>query len=106
MTKQVVISQEAFQKFSFKTDCLDSFLYQFVVINVNYSNLWKVMKPIFIATHKQSFTERRLSINKLMSDVTMEEELSIAHNVTYDSMNTVNIDAGTSTITKKIRQLQ
>ena len=64
------------------------------------------MKPIFIATHGQSFTERGMIINKVMSDVTMEEELSFAHNVTYDAMNSVNIDAGTFTITKKIRQMQ
>ena len=51
MTKEVVISQEKFLKFNFKIDCLDSFLYQFVAINVNYSGLWKVMKLIFITTH-------------------------------------------------------
>ena len=33
------INQEKFLKFSFKTDGLDSFLYQFVAINADYSDL-------------------------------------------------------------------
>ena len=44
MSKKVIINQEKFLKFNFKTDCLDSFLYQFVAIDADYSDLWKVMK--------------------------------------------------------------
>ena len=57
---------------NFKTDHLDSFLSQFIVINANYSDLWKVRKLIFIATHGQSFTERGFSINNVTSDIKME----------------------------------
>ena len=36
MTEEVFINQEKFLKFNFKTDRLDSFLYQFVAINADY----------------------------------------------------------------------
>ena len=57
MTKEIVINQGKLLKFNFKTNCFDSFLYQFVAINDNFSDLWKVTKLIFIATYGQSFIE-------------------------------------------------
>ena len=36
MTKEVAINQGKFLKFNFKTDCLESFLYQFFAINATY----------------------------------------------------------------------
>ena len=39
MAKEVVSDQEKLLKFNFKTDHLDSFLYQFVAINANYLDL-------------------------------------------------------------------
>ena len=64
------------------------------------------MKLIFIVTHGQSFYEQGFSINKLMSDVNMEEELLIAQRVIYDAMDSDNADAGSFPITKEMRQLQ
>ena len=104
MCKEVVINQEKFLKFNFKTDRPDSFLYQFVAINADNSDLWKVMKLIFIATRGQSFTERGFSINKLTSDVNMKEESLIAQRVIYDAMISADTDAGSFPITKEIRQ--
>ena len=81
-------------------------MYQFVANDANYSDLWKVMKLIFIVTHGQSFYEQGFSINKLMSDVNMEEELLIVQRVIYDAMDSDNADAGSFPITKEMRQLQ
>ena len=64
------------------------------------------MKLIFIATHGQSFTERGFSINKLTSDVRMEDESSTAQRAIYDAMNGADADADSFPITKEIRQLQ
>ena len=104
MTKEVVINQVKFLKFNFKTDRFDSFLYQFVAINVDYSDSWKVMKLIFIPNHGQSFNEWGFIINKLTSDVNMEEESLIAQRVIYDAMNSVNADAGSFSISKKLNR--
>lgn len=62
------------------------------------------MKLIFIATHGQSFTEQGFIINKLTSDVYMEEELLIAQIVIFNAMNSAYADAGSFPITKEIRQ--
>ena len=62
------------------------------------------MKLIFIVTHGQSFNEQGFSINKLMSDVNMEQELLIAQRVIYDAMDSGNADAGSFPITKEMRQ--
>ena len=75
-------------------------------INADYSDLWKGMKLIFIATHGQSFNEQGFSINKLTSDINMEEESLIAQSIIYDAMNSANADAGSFPITKETRQLQ
>ena len=58
------------------------------------------MKLIFIATHGQSFTEQGFSINKLTSDVNMEEELLITERVLYDATNSADADADSFLITK------
>ena len=79
-------------------------MYQFVAINADYSDLWKVMKLIFIATHGQSFDEQGFSINKLASHVNMDEESLIAQRFIYDTMNSANADAGSFPITKEMRQ--
>ena len=105
MSREAVINQEKFLKFNFKTDRLDSFLYQFVAINADNSDLWKVMKLIFIATRGQNFTERGFSINKLTSDVNMREESIIAQRVIYDAMISADADAGSFPITKEMRQM-
>ena len=104
MTKEVVLNQVKFLKFNFKTDRLDSFLYRFVAVNADYSDLWRVMKLIFIVNHGQSFTERGFSTNKLTSDINMEEESLIAQRVIYDAMNSADADAGNFSITKEMRQ--
>ena len=104
MTKEVAINQGKFLKFNFKTDRLESFLYQFVAINATYSDLWKVMKLIFIATHWQSFNKRGFSINKLSSDASMEEESLIALRVIYDAMNSADADVSSFPTTKEMRQ--
>ena len=62
------------------------------------------MKLIFIATHGQSFTEQEFIINKLTSDVYMEEELLIAQIVIFNAMNSAYADAGSFPITKEISQ--
>ena len=64
------------------------------------------MKLIFIATHGQSFTEQGFIINKLTSDVYMEEELLIAQIVIFNAMNSAYADAGSFPITKEISQQQ
>ena len=97
---EVVINQEKFLKFNFKLDHPYPFLYRFVAVNADYSDLWKVMKLIFITTHGQSFNEWGFSINKLTSDVNMEEELLIAQRVIYDVMNSASVGAGSFPITK------
>ena len=62
MTKEVGIDQENFLKLNFKTNRLDSLLYELVAIDADYSHLWNVMELIFVPTHGQSFTERGLRI--------------------------------------------
>ena len=94
ISREAVINQEKLLKFNFKTDRLDSFLYQFVAINADNSDLWKVMKLIFIATRGQSFSERGFSINKLTSDVNIREESLIVQRVIYDAMISADADAG------------
>ena len=64
------------------------------------------MMTIFIVTHGQSFNEQRFSINKLVSDVNIEEESLIAQRFIYDTMNSVDADAGSFPITKETIQLQ
>ena len=59
------------------------------------------MKLVMV-NHGQSFTERGFSINKLTSDVNMEEELLIAQRVIYDAMNSADADAGNFPITKEM----
>ena len=106
MTKEVVINHVKFLIFSFKTDGPDSFLYQFVAINADYSDLWKVMKLIFIVTHGQNFTEQGFSIvYKVVSNVNMEEESLIAQRLFYNAINSADADTGIFLITKEIRQL-
>ena len=43
-------------------------------------------------------------MNKLRSDVNMEEESLIAQRVTYDTMNSADADAGSFPIIKEMRQ--
>ena len=62
MTKEVGIDQENFLKLNFKTNRLDSLLYELVAINADYSDSWNVMELIFVPTYGQSFTERGFSI--------------------------------------------
>ena len=62
MTKEVGINQENFLKLNFKTNRLDSLLYELVAINADYSDSWNVMELIFVPTYWQSFTERGFSI--------------------------------------------
>ena len=64
------------------------------------------MKLIFIATHGQGFTEQGFSINKLTSDVSMEEVSLISQRVIYNGMSSADVDADSFPITKEIRQLQ
>ena len=64
------------------------------------------MMTIFIVTHGQSFNEQRFSINKLVSDVNIEEESLIAQRFIYDTMNSVDADAGSFPITKEMILLQ
>ena len=61
------------------------------------------MKLVMV-NHGQSFTEQGFSINKLTSDVNMEEELLIAQRVIYSAMNSADTNAGNFLITKKMRQ--
>ena len=48
MTKEVGINQENFLKLNFKTNRLDSLLYELVAINADYSDSWNVMELIFV----------------------------------------------------------
>ena len=59
---------------------------------------------IFVLNHGQSFTERGFSINKLTSDVNMEEESLIAQRVIYDALSSANADAATFPISKQMRE--
>ena len=60
-------------------------MYQFVAVNTDYSDLWGEIKLVFILNHGQSFTEPGFSVNKLTSDVNMEEESLIAQRVIYNA---------------------
>lgn len=104
ITKDVLINKEKFLKFNFKFDRLDSFLYQFVGLNTDYSDLWNVMKLIFIASHGQSFTERGFSVNKLTTDVNMEAESLIAQRVIYDAISSADANVATFPISKELKQ--
>jgi len=104
MSKDVLLNKDKFMKFNFKADRVDTFLYQFVEVNKDYSDLWKVMKLIFILSHGQSYTERGFSVNKMTIDVNMEAESLIAQRFIYDAMKNVNADASTFPITKEIKQ--
>ena len=104
LKNEVVLNQDKFLKFDFRTDRGDSFFYSLVAINTNYSDLWKVMLLIFIPTHGQSFTERGFSINKLTSDVNMGDDSLIAQRLIYDVMNNAGANAANFPITKGMKQ--
>ena len=63
-----------------------------------------MQKLIFIATRGKSFNNRGFSINKLTSDVNMEEESLIAQRFIYDTMDSADADAGSFPMTKEMRQ--
>ena len=104
LKNEVVLNQEKLLKFDFKTQRVDSFFYEIVGIKDDYKDLWKVMQLVFIATHGQSFTERGFSINKLTSDVNMQDKSLIAQRFIYDAMRGSGHDSATFPITKEIRQ--
>ena len=104
MPKEVVLHHEKFLSFDFKSERLDSFFHPLVGVNPEYSDLWRVMIIIFVLNHGQSFTERGFSINKLTSDVNMEEESLIAQRVIYDALSSANADAATFPISKQMRE--
>ena len=78
--------REAFLKFDYKKDCLDEFIWPFVMRLSDNKELYTVCKVLFASSHGQSFTERGFSVNKEVLDDNMQEKSLISQRIVYDTI--------------------
>ena len=78
--------REAFLKFDYKKDCLDDFLWPFLMRSSDNKELCTVCKVIFLLSHGKSFTKRGFSINKDVLDDNMQEKSLISQRIVYDTI--------------------
>ena len=77
---------EAFLKFDYKKDCLDEFIWPFLIRLSDSKEPGTVCKVIFVLSHGQSFTERGFSINEEVVDDNTKEKSLISQRIVYGTI--------------------
>ena len=78
--------REAFLKFDYKKDCLDEFIWPFLMRLSDSKELYTVCKVLFASSYGHNFTERGFSINKEVLDDNMQEKSLISQRIVYDTI--------------------
>ena len=77
---------DAFVKFDYKNDRLDSFLSNILTTN-DFKDIWHICKIIFVLSHGQSQVERGFSVNKEILQDNLQEKYLISQRLIYDTIH-------------------
>jgi hypothetical protein len=80
------ISNESLGAFSRKTERIDTFLYDRLAHQQQYSNLWQVVKTLLLLSHGQATVESGFSINKEVEEINIAERTLIAKRIIIDAV--------------------
>jgi len=91
--KTNIFHQEDFKTFDYVKNRLDEFYGQYLDRNIKYTDLWHVMKFVFVLPHGQARVERGFNINDDISVVNLSKESLIAQRIIYDHMKINDLKA-------------
>ena len=77
---------DAFVKFDYKNDRLDSFLSNFLTTN-DFKDIWHIWQIIFVLSHGQSQVERGSSLNKEILQDNLQEKFLVSQRLLYDTIH-------------------
>ena len=77
---------DAFVKFDYKNDRLDSFLSNFLTTN-DFKDIWHIWQIIFVLSHGQSQVKRGSSLNKEILQDNLQEKFLVSQRLLYDTIH-------------------